>query len=102
MFLIATFTLKPGVSAQAYENWARTVDMPTVRALPSIAGFRVFRCTGRFGSEGSPPFGYVELIEVSDMDRFLADIAEPAMQEVAAAFGEMVEVSFLTAEEIAA
>lgn len=102
MHLIATFTLKPGVSVEAYETWARTVDLPTVRALPSIAGFRVFRCTGLFGAEGSPPFGYVELIEVSDMDRFLADIAQPAMQEVAAAFGGMVEVTFLTAEELVA
>ncbi|WP_298199422.1 REDY-like protein HapK [Novosphingobium sp.] len=102
MFLIATFNLKPGVTAEAYESWARAVDMPTVRALPSITGFRVFRCTGLFGSEGSPPFGYVELIEVADMDRFLADIAQPAMQEIAAAFGGMVEVTFLTAEEIVA
>lgn len=102
MHLIATFNLKPGVSQEDYENWAKTVDLPTVNALPSINGFRVFRVTGLFGSEGSPPFGYAELIEVNDMDRFLADVATPAMQEVAAAFGGMVEVTFLTAEEITA
>lgn len=102
MHLLATFTLKPGISVETYESWAKTTDMPTVRGLPSIDGFRVFRITGAFGSEASPPFGYAELIEVNDMDRFLEDIATPAMEAIAAEFGGMVDVSFYTAEELAA
>jgi len=39
---------------------------------------------------------------VNDMDRFLEDVATPAMQEVAAQFGGMVEVTFMTAEELGA
>jgi hypothetical protein len=102
MHLLATFNLKAGTSVEAYESWAKTVDLPTVKALPSINSFRVFRITGLFGSEASPPFGYAELIEVNDMDRFLEDVATPAMQEVAAQFGGMVEVTFMTAEELGA
>lgn len=100
MHIFAVFSLKPGVSVEAYENWAKTVDLPTVNKLPSIDSFRVFRATGLFGSEASPPFGYVEVLEVNDMDSFLADIATPAMGEVAAAFGGMVEVQFVLTEEV--
>ena len=35
MRLIALFNLKPGVSADRYEAWARETDMPTVRGLGS-------------------------------------------------------------------
>ena len=100
MHIFALFNLKPGVSREAYENWAKTVDMPTVNKLPSIDSFRVFRATGLLGSEASPPFGYIEVLEVNDMDRFFADVAEPAMGEVAAAFGGMVEVQFLLTAEL--
>lgn len=101
MFVFAVFNLKPGVAPETYENWARTVDLPTVNALPSINSFRVFRSTGLFGSEGSPPFGYIEVLDITDMDTFLADVSTAAMGEVAAAFGGMVDVQFVTAEEIA-
>lgn len=100
MHIFAVFNLKAGVEPEAYENWAKTVDLPTVNKLPSIDSFRVFRSTGLFGSDASPPFGYIEVLEVNDMDAFLADIAQPAMGEVAAAFGGMVEVQFILTEEL--
>lgn len=102
MHIFAVFNLKPGIDPQAYQNWAKTVDLPTVNALPSINSFRIFRSTGVFGSDASPPFGYVEVLDVNDMETFLSDIATPAMGEVAAAFGGMVEVTFITTEEITA
>jgi hypothetical protein len=102
MIIFAVFNLKPGVSAAAYEEWAKDVDLPTVNALPSIASFRVFRATGVLGSDATPPYGYVEVLDVKDMEQFGADVASAAMQEVAAAFQGMVEVTFLTTEEIAA
>ena len=98
--IFAVFNLKPGVSPEAYENWAKSADLPTVNALASSDSFRVFRSTGLFGSDASPPFGYIEVLEVNDMDQFLADIAQPAMGEIAAAFGGMVEVQFVLTEEV--
>lgn len=100
MLIFALFNLKPGVSVEAYENWARESDLPTVNALSSIESFRVFRTTGVLGSDAPPPFGYVEVLDVKDMEQFGAEVASAAMQEVAAAFQGMVEVTFLTTEEV--
>jgi hypothetical protein len=94
--------LKPGVDADAYAQWARTVDLPTVNALGSIAGFRVFQSTGLLGSDAKPPYAYIEVIDVADMDQFGKDVATQAMQAVALAFNEMVDVTFITTSEIVA
>jgi hypothetical protein len=72
--LIALFNLKPGVTREAYEDWARMVDIPTVRGLGSIAGFDVFRTTGVLGSDAAPPYGFVEIIDVADMAQFGTDV----------------------------
>jgi hypothetical protein len=101
MRIFALFNLKPGVSPAAYAEWAKTVDLPTVNALPSIGGFRVFRSTGLLGSDATPPYQYIEVLDVNDMDQFGQDVSSAAMQEVAAAFGGMVEVTFITTEELA-
>lgn len=102
MLIFALFNLKPGVSVEDYEAWARTADLPAVNALPSIASFRVFRTTGVLGGDAKPPFGYIEVLDVADMEQFGKDVATDAMGEVAAAFQGMVEVTFLTTEEITA
>lgn len=98
--LIALFNLKPGVSAAAYESWARQVDIPTVRGLGSVTGFEVLRTTGVLGSPSAPPYAYVEIIDVADMDRFGQDVASEAMRAIAARFGEMADVCFLTTEAL--
>lgn len=100
MRLIALFNLKPGVDPAAYEAWARATDLPTVNALPSIARFEVFRTTGVLGSDAAPPYAYVEILEVTDMDRFGADCATDAMTRIAAAFQELADVTFLTTEPV--
>lgn len=86
MRIIVLFNLKPGVDPAVYEAWAAARDIPTVRALPSIAGFEVSAATGLLGSDGRPPYQYVEVIDVADMDRFGSDIGTEAMQQIAAEF----------------
>lgn len=102
MIIFAVFNLKQGVSPEAYEAWAKEVDLPTAGALPSIESFRVFRSTGVLGSDAKPPFGYIEVLDIKDMEQFGTDVATAAMQEVAATFQGMVDVTFITTEEIAA
>ncbi len=102
MRLIALFNLKPGVSPETYEAWAKSVDLPTVNKLPSVDRFTVFRATGQLGSAAPSPYAYVEIIDVADMDRFGADVASSKMQAIAAAFQEMADVTFLTTEPVAA
>ena len=41
--VLALFNLKPGTSAQDYEKWAQTVDIPTVNGLGSIEKFEVYK-----------------------------------------------------------
>ena len=52
------------------------------------------------GSEAAPPYAYVEIIDVADMDQFGKDVATPLMQSVSSAFAGMVDVTFITTEEI--
>lgn len=84
--LIVLFNLRPDVTADAYEAWARSTDLPIVRGLKSIDGFDVYRTMRLLRGDEAPPYQYVELILINDMDSFGRDVAEPAMQRVAAEF----------------
>jgi len=100
MRLIALFNLKPGVSAAEYEAWARAKDLPTVNALPSVRSFEVFKTTGILGAQEPAPYGYVEIIDVADMDQFWKDVATETMGKIAKEFHAMADVTFMTTEEI--
>jgi len=99
--LIALFNLRPGIAPADYEHWAKTVDLPTVNALPSIEKFEVFKVTGKLGSPDAAPYEYAEIIDINDMATFGQDIATEKMQAVAAEFGRLAETVFLTTEPLA-
>jgi hypothetical protein len=84
--IICLFNLKPGADRDAYERWARERDLPTVNGLDSVERFEVLRSVGLLAGEGQPPFGYVEIIRVPDMDAFFRDVGTPAVQQGAAEF----------------
>jgi hypothetical protein len=86
MRIVVLFNLKPGVDVAAYESWARAADIPTVRGLPSIAGFDVAAATGLLMSDAAPPYQYVEVIDVADMDQFGRDVATAQMQAISSQF----------------
>lgn len=98
--IIVLFNLKPGVDRAAYEAWARATDLPTVNGLGSVAGFEVLRAQGLLGSEAAPPYAYIEILEVKDMEAFGRDIATQAMREVAAAFQSMADAQFILTEAL--
>lgn len=98
--LLVLFNLKPDQSVEAYEQWAREVDLPTVRALPSIDSFRVFRSNGLFAAEGTPPYQYGELIEIADEDQFFSDISNEKMQAIAAQFNAFADIVFVDVTEL--
>jgi len=101
MRILVLFNLKAGVSADDYEHWAKTRDMPAVRSLPSIDDFRAYRVTGLLGSETPAPYGYAEVIDVADMDGFFTDIGTPTMQEVSAEFQNWTDAPlFLMTAEV--
>ena len=86
MRIIVLFNLQAGADPAAYEKWARSTDIPGVRALGSVADFQVYRLTGLLGSDGKPPYAYAEIIDVADMAAFGADVSSEAVQKVAAEF----------------
>lgn len=97
--IVVLFNLKPGVSRERYEEWARARDLPSVRALPSIAGFDVYRSTGLLGG-GEPPYAYVEIIDVADMARFGDDVTADPMPTIAAEFGALADAVFITTDPL--
>lgn len=99
MRLIVLFSLKPGVTHADYRAWALERDLPTVRGLPSIAGFDVVRTTGTMGG-GDAPYDYIEIIDIADMGQFQQDVATDAMQAIAAEFATMADATFLTTEPL--
>jgi hypothetical protein len=98
--ILALFNLRPDITVDEYENWARTVDLPTVNALPSIDRFEVFRVTGRLGSGEAAPYAYAEIIDVGDMAAFGEDVATDRMKAVAAEFNRLADVLFLATEKL--
>ncbi len=102
MRIIVLFNLKPGVDPAAYEAWARTVDIPGVRAFRSIADFQVYRVSGMLGSDAAPPYTHVEVIDVADMELFWGEVASESSQSVAKAFRGFLagEPQFLTTEAL--
>ncbi|MBY9066932.1 REDY-like protein HapK [Hyphomonas sp. WL0036] len=89
--IVALFNLKPGISVADYENWARTKDIPTVNGLKSVDAFEVFRSTGVLGSDAKPPYAYIEIIDVADMEGFGGEVGTEAMQKIAAEFQAMAD-----------
>lgn len=101
MRIICLFNLKHGASREAYEAWARGTDIPGVNALGSVRGFSVHRCTGLFGSDAAPPYDYVEVIDITGMDAFVADVSHPEFQKVAAGFGQFTHnPTFILTEDL--
>ena len=84
--IVVLFNLKERVDQAVYEGWARSADLPTVRALPSVGRFTVHPVSALLGSDVPPPYQYVEIIDIADMDRFGADIASETMQRIAGEF----------------
>lgn len=90
--VIVLFNLKPGVSVEQYERWARTADLPTVNGLPSVEHFELLRATGLLSGAGTAPYQYIEVLRVAGVPALRADIgATPAMKDVARQFREFAD-----------
>ena len=88
---LVLFNLTPGVDRAEYEAWARASDLPVVNGLASVAQFEVLKAGGLLIGDGAPPYQYAELIRVPDMDAFLKDLSDPAVQAGAAQFQQYAD-----------
>lgn len=98
--IIVLLNLKAGKNAADYENWARTTDLPTVNGLSSVNSFEVLQSTGLLGSDDKPPFDYIEIIDVADMEKFGAEVSTEAMGKIAAEFQEWATPTFILTRNI--
>ncbi len=101
MRIICLFNLKSGVAVTEYEAWARGMDIPGVNALSSVYDYTVHRATGLFGSDAKSPYDYVEVIDITNLDHFIADVSDPAFQSIVAAFGQFADnPTFILTEDL--
>ena len=84
--LVVLFNLKPGTDISEYEAWAKATDLPIVRALDSVSEFAIQRVDSVLGSDETPPYQYVEIIDVNDMALFGNEVGTETMQRVAGEF----------------
>ncbi|MCU0467586.1 MAG: hypothetical protein MUF58_03220 [Arcicella sp.] len=100
--LIVLFNLKEGVSADDYEQFAKELDIPTVKGLKSVSDFQVFKSQGIFGSDAKPPYQYVEVIHFESIENLVSDMGkEPKMAEIPAKFQELADNPiFIVSENI--
>lgn len=98
--IIVLVNLKPGKSRTDYEAWARSTDLPIVNALGSVDGFALFETTGLLGSDAKPPYDYIEVIDVNDMDAFGRDVSTEAMGQIAAEFQAWADPVFITTRAV--
>jgi hypothetical protein len=89
--LIVLFKLQDESARARYERWARETDLPTVRQLPSVAEFEIFRVNGLFGSDTEAPYDYVEMIDIDSLDQFGTDVGTETMSKVAGEFREFAD-----------
>ena len=101
MRIIIVFNLKPGVSAADYEAWAKNTDIPGVNRLGSVEKFTVHKATGLFGSDEAVPYRYVEVLDISGMEAFVADISSSEFQAMAAPFQDFADnPQFILTEDL--
>jgi hypothetical protein len=91
MRIVCLFNLKPGVDRADYESWARGTDIPGANALSSVTSFTVHRAIGLFGSDAKPPYDYIEVIDITAIDPFVAEVTTEDFQKVAAKFQDYAD-----------
>jgi hypothetical protein len=92
--------LRDGVSAADYERWIREVDYPFARSLKTIESYVVTRLT-RTLDGNPPPWGYLEVVEITDVAAYRAELAAgPAMEAFAREWSSFVGESIAVAGEV--
>lgn len=99
--IVVLFNLKDGVSVAEYEAWAQETDLPLVNNLPGVERFEVFRTTGLLGADDAAPYNFIEILDISDMEKFQVALGDEVMQRVASEFQGFADSPlFITTESL--
>lgn len=75
--------LQPGVTPGDYEEFMRTVDYPASGRVPSIVRYQSVRLEGPAMGEGSLPYDFLDMAEITDVEAYRQDLERhPAVEEV--------------------
>ena len=93
--------LKRGVQPEDYERWLTKFDYVTAPKLETILSYRAYRVERPF-TDGEKLFDYLEVIEVTDLDKYRKELEEnPAAKAIAEQWGGFLDlVGSLQAEFI--
>lgn len=98
--IVVLFNLLADADVSAYEDWARSTDIPTVNRLGSVENFAVFRTTGTLGGEPAP-YQYIEVLDVTSMPALGEDASTEIMQKIAGEFQAFADnPTFIVTENI--
>lgn len=94
-------TLREGVKPEDYEKWVREVDYPLARNLPTIKSYIVTRLDGLLQEQGKPPYDYLEVVDVTDLDDYRASLAGgPEIEEFFRQWSSFVGASVAVVGEV--
>lgn len=84
--------LKPDVSPETYETWARAVDYVQAKKIPSIVSYRIFRLKAPYVGDEALTYDYLEIVEVTSIEEYRKDIDQhPAAQIIIAEIGTYID-----------
>jgi hypothetical protein len=94
--------LREGVEPADYERFVREVDYPFARALPTIRSYVVTRLDGMLDGDGKPPYDYLEVVEITDLDEYRASLnpSKPEIKEFFDQWSSFVGESLMVQGEV--
>jgi hypothetical protein len=84
--------LKPEVQPEDYERWLKEFDYANAPELETIVSYRAYRVEQPF-NKGEKLFDYLEVIEVTDLEKYRSDLEEnPAAKAIAEQWGKFLDL----------
>ena len=84
--------LLPGIAPGQYEDFVRAVDYPACLRVPSILWYQSVRLEGPAMGEGSLPYDFLDMTEITDIEAYRRDLGgHPAVEEVHGQSGRYVQ-----------
>jgi hypothetical protein len=96
--VVVLFNLRSDTDADAYENWARTTDLPIVGALSAVEDFSVYKASGLLGG-GASPYQYVEILRLRSLPELRIQTKSETIQRVAREFRQFADAPIFIVTE---
>ena len=96
--MIVLVNLQDGVAPEEYERWLAERYVPAILELPSVDEWRGYRVGGLAGTGREPPYRYVVVVEINDMEQLGKDMEGEQVQALLGDLGRYAEVTQLMTE----